>query len=185
MQQPPPAVLQNPIPHQGVINTQQDTQHPPPQAGQYLNPNNPTYHTILLTSEEEILLQTRNCQYHAHAESPPLPPKTNPTPTRPPLVIPRPSVEPRLLIPHIPLCKNVHNPQVRASHNYSLVDDLAQSSAAMSVLEVLRTCRTQRKSLLSTLGAINPTDTRLITFDLDSREPRLATLIAFQIPVKI
>jgi hypothetical protein len=38
VQQPPPAVLQNPIPHQGVINTQQDTQHPPPQVGQYLNP---------------------------------------------------------------------------------------------------------------------------------------------------
>jgi hypothetical protein len=60
MQQPPPAMLQNPIPHQGVINTQQDTQHPPPQVGQYLNPNNPTDHTILLTTEEEILLQTCN-----------------------------------------------------------------------------------------------------------------------------
>jgi hypothetical protein len=35
------------------------------------------------------------------------------------------------------------------------------------------------------LGAVDPVDTRLITFDLDSREPRLLTLIAFQIPVKI
>jgi hypothetical protein len=73
----------------------------------------------------------------------------------------------------------------REAHNYSLVDDLAQSSAAMSVLEVLQTFPTQRKSLLSTLGVVNPTDNRLITFDLDSGEPRLPTLIAFQIPVKI
>jgi hypothetical protein len=55
----------------------------------------------------------------------------------------------------------------------------------MSVLEVLQTCPTQRKSLLFTLGAVDPADTRLITFDLDGREPRLPTLITFQIPVKI
>jgi hypothetical protein len=81
VQQPPPVVLQNPIPHQGVINTQQDMQHPPPQVGQYHNPNNPAERTILLTSEEEILLQTRNCQYHTPAESTPISPETNPTPT--------------------------------------------------------------------------------------------------------
>jgi hypothetical protein len=55
----------------------------------------------------------------------------------------------------------------------------------MSVLEVLQTCPTQQKSLLSALGAVDPTDTRLITFDLDSCEPRLPALVAIQIPVKI
>jgi hypothetical protein len=55
----------------------------------------------------------------------------------------------------------------------------------MSVLEVLQTCPTQRKSLLSALGAVDPADTRLITFDLDSCEPRLPALVAIQIPVKI
>jgi hypothetical protein len=107
--------------------------------GQYLHPNNPTNHTILLTSEEEILLQTHNRQYHAPIESPPIPLETNPTPTRPSSVIPHPSTEPPLRIPRIPLCRNIHNPQARAAHNYSLVDDLAQSLAAMSVLEVLQT----------------------------------------------
>jgi hypothetical protein len=105
--------------------------------GQYHNPNNPVERTILLTGEEEILLQTRNRQYQTPAESTPISSETNPTPTRPPLVIPRPSAEPPLCIPHIPLRRNVHNPQARAAHNYSLVDDLAQSPAAMSVLEVL------------------------------------------------
>jgi hypothetical protein len=100
-------------------------------------------------------------------------------------VIPRPSTEPPLRIPCIPLRRNVHNPQARAAHNYSLVDDLEQSPTAMSVLEVLQTCPMQRKSLLSTLGAVDPANTRLITFDLDSCKPRLLTLVAIQIPVKI
>ena len=108
MQQPPPAVLQNPIPHQGVVNTQQDAQHSPPQAGQYHNPNNPAERTILLTSEEEILLQTRNRQYLDESTS--TPPETNPTPMAPPLVIPRPPAEQPLRIPLIPLRRNVHNP---------------------------------------------------------------------------
>jgi hypothetical protein len=66
-----------------------------------------------------------------------------------------------------------------------LIDDLVQSPATMLVLEVLQTCPTQRKSLLSALGVVNPTDTRLITFDLDYGEPRHPALVAFQIPVKI
>jgi hypothetical protein len=71
------------------------------------------------------------------------------------------------------------------THSYSLVDDLAQSPTSMSILEVLQTCRTQRKPLFSTLGAVDPADTRLITFYLDSWEPRLPALVAFQILVKI
>ncbi len=100
-------------------------------------------------------------------------------------MIPRPSAEPPLRIPRIPLRRNVHNPQARATHNYSLVDDLAQSPAAMSFLEVLQTCPTQRKSLLFALGAVDPADTRLITFDLDRCEPLLPVVVAIQIPVKI
>jgi hypothetical protein len=114
---------------------------------------------ILLTSEEEILLQTRNLQYHAPAESPPISPETKPAPTGPPLVIPYPNTETPLRIPRIPLCRNVHNPQARAAHNYSLVDDLAQSPATMIVLEALQTCPNQRKYLLSSLGVVDPTDT--------------------------
>jgi hypothetical protein len=130
-------------------------------------------------------LQTCNRQYPPTAESTPTSSEINPTPTGPPLVIPLPSAEPPLRIPRIPLRRNVHNPQARAAHNYSLVDDLAQSPAAMSVLEVLQTCPTQRKSLLSAMGAVDPADTRLITFDLDSCEPRLPAAVAIQIPVKI
>jgi hypothetical protein len=85
----------------------------------------------------------------------------------------------------MPLRQNVHNPHAKAAHNYSLVDDLAQSPAAMSVLEVLQTYPSQRKSLLSSLGVVDPANMQLITFDSDSREPRLPTQVTFQIPVKV
>jgi hypothetical protein len=104
------------------------------------------------------------------------------------LITPQPLINSHmgaLCIPHIPLRRNVHNPQAREAHNYSLVDELAQYLSSMSVLEVLQTCPTQRKSLLSTLGVVDPVDTRLITFDLHSGEPHLPAFIAFQIPVKI
>jgi hypothetical protein len=101
------------------------------------------------------------------------------------LVLPRPTAKTPLHIPRIPLRRNVHNPQAREAHNYNLVDDLAQSPVSMSVLEVLQTCPTQQKSLLSALGEVDPTDTQLITFYLDSGEPHLPSLIAFQILVKI
>jgi hypothetical protein len=117
--------------------------HPPPQVGQYHNHNNPAERTILLTSEEEIVLQTRNRQYQTPAESTPISPEINPTLMGPLLVIPLPSAEPPLRIPRIPLRRNVHNPLAKAAHKYSLVDDLAQSPAAMSMLEVLQTFPTQ------------------------------------------
>jgi hypothetical protein len=47
--------------------------------------------------------------------------------------------------------KSSHNPNARATHNYSMVEDLSQTPCAMSTLEVLQSCPTQRKSLLTAL----------------------------------
>jgi hypothetical protein len=57
-------------------------------------------------------------------------------------MIPCPNNEPNPCIPHVPLQWNVHNPHARETHNYSLVDDLAQSPVAISMLEVLQTSLT-------------------------------------------
>jgi hypothetical protein len=133
------------------MNTQQEMQPAPPQMGQYPHPDNHTDHTILLTSEEEVLLQTQTRQYSAPIDSVPTTSDTNPTTNRPPLMIPLPNAQPPLCIPHIPLRRNINNPQARVAHNYSLVDDLAQSPAAMLVLEVLQTCPTQQSHYF-TLG---------------------------------
>ena len=55
----------------------------------------------------------------------------------------------------------------KAAHNYTIMDDLAQSLAAMSSLEVLKSCPKKRKALLSVLGAIDPADSCLMDFALD------------------
>ena len=55
----------------------------------------------------------------------------------------------------------------------------------MSALEILKTCPTHQKSLLATLGAVDPFDSKLFTFDIENREPRMPSTIAFQILMSI
>jgi hypothetical protein len=45
--------------------------------------------------------------------------------------------------------KASHNPNARATQNYSVVEDLSQTPCAMSTLEVLQSCPSQRKALLA------------------------------------
>ena len=52
-------------------------------------------------------------------------------------------------------------------------------------MEVLQTWPSQQKELLSQLGAVDPVKTRLITFDLERKNPWLPSLVVLQIPVKI
>ena len=73
----------------------------------------------------------------------------------------------------------------RAAVSYSIVDDLAQTPTAMSTLEVLKTFLTQRKALLASLGAVEPSESKLITFDTENGEPRMPSTISFQILVSI
>lgn len=78
-----------------------------------------------------------------------------------------------------------HNPHEKATHHYSVVDDLAQSLATMSTLEVLQTCPSQNKELFTTLGAIYLSYIHLMTSDIDQSEPCLPSSVAFQIPITI
>ena len=73
----------------------------------------------------------------------------------------------------------------RDTLNYSIVDDLAQSHTTMSPLEVLKYFPLQRKELFSMLGVIDPSDFRMITFDLDQGEPKMPSFISFQVPFTI
>ena len=74
---------------------------------------------------------------------------------------------------------------MQAASNYNIVDDLAQSPAAMSVLEVLKNYPSQRNTLLSAIGAIDPNDSNLMAFDLDQSEPRMPSTLAFQVCVSV
>ena len=101
--------------------------------------------------------------------------------TTDPLHIEWPSVE---NIPRIPKgsAKRVTiNPNVRAAQNYSIVEDLDQSLCAMSALEVLQSCPAQRSALLSAMGAVDPSNSLALTFDMSNVKKRLPHHMAFQI----
>jgi hypothetical protein len=53
----------------------------------------------------------------------------------------------------------------------------------MSTLEVLQICPTQHKALLKSISGIDPTDSKLIIFDLEDHIPRLPPQLVFQIQV--
>jgi hypothetical protein len=151
---PPLKVLKNPIPPQGVINTQIDLAQCPHAQGQFPPLNlshsrNTTDHSILLTIEEEIFLQTVSLQYN----TPPDPLPTSlvaPHPrTEKPFMIPCPNTESITHMPHKLLRRNVHNPHAHTTHSYILIDDLTQSHVSMSAMEVFQTYLSQQKELLS------------------------------------
>ena len=81
--------------------------------------------------------------------------------------------------PKSTLRKAGFNPNAQAAQFYNVVEDLTQEPCAMSTLEVLQICPTQRKNLLTTLGAIDRDKTNLIHFNVENYKPRLLDKIAF------
>jgi hypothetical protein len=87
---------------------------------------------------------------------------------------------------HIPkgaFKKSSHNPNARATQNYSVVEDLSQTPCAMSTLEVLQSFPSRRKSLLTALGSTETCNLGTIMLDTTDLKPRLPYHVAFQIVV--
>jgi hypothetical protein len=87
---------------------------------------------------------------------------------------------------HIPkgaFNKASHNPNARATHNYSVVEDLSQTPCVMSALEVLQSCPSQRKYLLAALGSAKTCNPGTIMLDTTDLKPCLPYYIEFQIVV--
>jgi hypothetical protein len=76
-----------------------------------------------------------------------------------------------------------HNPNARATQNYSVVEDLSQTPCAMSTLEVLQSCPTQRKALLTALVSTETCNPGTIMLDTTDLKPRLPYHVVFQIVV--
>jgi hypothetical protein len=77
---------------------------------------------------------------------------------------------------HIPkgaFKKASHNPNARATHNYSAVEDLSQTPCRMSSLEVLQSFPSYRKTLLSALGSVENCNLRMIMLDMNDLKPCL------------
>ena len=55
----------------------------------------------------------------------------------------------------------------------------------MSTIEVLQSCPTQRKNLLTALGAMDLGDTNMIHFNPDNLKPRLPHQLDFQVITRV
>jgi hypothetical protein len=87
---------------------------------------------------------------------------------------------------HIPkgaFKKASHNPNTRATQNYSVVEDLSQTPCAMSALEVLQSFPSQRKALLAALGSAETCNLGTIMLDTTDLKPHLPYHVVFQIVV--
>jgi hypothetical protein len=79
--------------------------------------------------------------------------------------------------------KTSHNPNARATHNYSVVEYLSQTPCVMSALEVLQSFPSQRKALLTSLGSNETCNLGTIMLDTTNLKPHLPYHIACQIVV--
>jgi hypothetical protein len=77
--------------------------------------------------------------------------------------------------------KASHNPNARDAQNYYVVEDLSQTPCAMSALEVLQSCPSQRKALLTSLGSTETCNLGTIMLDTTDLKPHLPYHITFQI----
>jgi hypothetical protein len=71
------------------------------------------------------------------------------------------------------------------THNYNIVEYLAQAPCAMSMLEVLHHCPSQRRTLLATIGIFDLESSNHIMFNLDNYTSRLSHQPAFQVDVVV
>ena len=133
----------------------------------------PNYINMVRSS---TLLQTRNKNYEKES------PKKGKVVGEPsnPLTIEKPAE----IMPKIPkgvFKKTLHNPN-RATSNYLVVEDLAQTPCAMSALEVLQSCPAQRDALLAALGSMDSTSLTA-KFPLSDVKIRLPYHVALSIDV--
>ena len=79
--------------------------------------------------------------------------------------------------------RRTHNLNARDAQHYSIIEDLAQAPCAMSALEVLQSCPSQRKALLQAIGVVDSANISLLYFDPENSEPHLPHSIVLQISV--
>ena len=82
--------------------------------------------------KSEVNVATRSRDYSSPQN---VPGQESPPPPETPLQIEKPEPSPR--IPKGVLKCSTHNPNARASHNYSIVEDMGQTPCMISALEVL------------------------------------------------
>jgi hypothetical protein len=129
-----PTVLTNPFPHNqhmasrssNAKNVAGGSQNSPTQVNDCLCIN-------MVNSQVNVVTWS-----HDYSSSQNVPGPEYPLPIETPLQIEK--LEPPSRIMKVLLKRSTHNPNARAAHNYSIVEDLGQTPYAMSALEVLHMC---------------------------------------------
>ena len=150
-------------------------------------PNSSLSKEICMMSSDAIHLQTQSQNYDKpvdkkedQSSSGKVPSTSSPESfSIVPLSIKKPTLDMILRPPKNTLQKDVFNPNAQAAQFYNVVEDLAQAPCAMLTLEVLQSCPTQRKNLLTTLEALDLDNTNLIHFNVENYKPRLPHKLAF------
>jgi hypothetical protein len=142
-------MLMNPFPHgktltQASLSVEGGIQGPPPSL------NNPSSTNVYMM-KGDFYITTRAHDYGKpgtsekgkEAKNPPLP-----------LYIENTLGETTMHIQKGAFKKYSYNPNVRATQNYSMVEDFSQTPCARFALEVLQSFPSQRKALLASLGYV-------------------------------
>jgi hypothetical protein len=172
-----PAMLTNPFPHgknltQASENTNGGSQGPPSSS----NPS--TLNVYMLKGEAHIATRAHDYRVPSTVEKG----KEAENPSVP-LQIERTMGETMKHIPKGVFKKASHNPNARAAHKYSVVEDFSETPCAMSTSEDLQSCPSQRKALLVTLRSTKTCNLGTITLDTTDLKPSLPYHFAFQIVV--
>jgi len=122
--------------------------------------------------QNDALISTRSKGYkspqlsNSKANDQPSSSTTNSTEVVPP-IIPKLTIKPPKGVVH----KSTFNPCAGAAHHYNIVEDMAQSLSAMSTLEVLQNCPSQKQALLLEIGGIDPVGSNLVAFNHKGYDP--------------
>jgi hypothetical protein len=173
-----PVVLTNPFPHgknltQASSSADGGSQGPPPSS------SNPSSVNVYMM-KGDAYIATRAHDYRMPETSEKGKEVVNPSV---PLQIEKTMGETMTCIPKGAFKKASHNPNARATQNYSVVEDLSQTPCAMSSLEVLQSFPSQRKALLAALGSTETCNLGTIMLDMTDLKPRLPYHVVFQIVV--
>ena len=141
---PPPAMLTNlfPAQHQQLV-----AQVPAPQS--VATPSRVGSSSIHIMMVDNVDLSTQAKSYEKQPEGEPFSHADSPSQLQSngPLTFDKPTFE----VPSHPskgTLRRTHNLNAWSTQHYSIVEDLAQAPCAMSALEVLQSCPSQRKALL-------------------------------------
>ena len=161
---PSPTVLTNPFSAQQQLVAQVPSQQPASQSATAPSGASSSFVHIMMADTIDLATRSKSYDKQLEGEQSVVMDSLSLPQSNGPLMFDKPTFE----APSHPskgTLRHTHNPNARVAQHYSVVEDLAHAPCAMSALEVLRSCPSQRKALLQAIGVVDSADTSLLSFD--------------------